>query len=73
MNIKLIETKIFELIEDLEKEAMNYVMNETLDKKSTNLGVKPMVSAKQILLNALDSIKMVEKIAREEEARGATK
>ncbi len=73
MNIKLIEAKIFELIEDLEKEAMNYVMNETLDKKSTNLGVKPIVSAKQILLNALDSIKMVEKIAREEEARGATK
>jgi hypothetical protein len=35
-------------------------MDESLDKKETNLKMKPLSSTKKILDNALDSIKMVE-------------
>ncbi len=73
MNIVYIETKINEILAELEKEAMYYVLNESLDKKATNLQMKPIVSTKQILLNALESIKMVEKIAQEEIMKMATK
>lgn len=73
MNIVYIETKINEILAELEKEAMGYVLNESLDKKATNLQMKPIVSTKQILLNALESIKMVEKIAQEEIMKMATK
>ena len=41
-------------------------MDESLDKKHTNLRMKPLKSTKQILVNALDSIKMVDKIAKED-------
>ncbi|MGW8169413.1 MAG: hypothetical protein ACWGHH_05360 [Sulfurovaceae bacterium] len=73
MNIVYIETKINEILAELEKEAMNYVLNESLDKKATNLHIKPIVSTKQILLNAVESIKMVEKMAQEEISKMATK
>ncbi|KIM04626.1 MAG: hypothetical protein KN64_07135 [Sulfurovum sp. AS07-7] len=66
MNIDFIELKINEILQELENEAMSCVMNDKFDKKITNLHMKPIVSAKQILLNALDSIKMAEKIAKEE-------
>ncbi len=66
MNIELIETKIDEIIKELEKEAMGYILDEKLDKKATNLHMKPIVSTKQILLNALDSIKMVDALAKKE-------
>jgi hypothetical protein len=41
-------------------------MDESLDKKNTNLRVKPITSTKKILENALDSIKMVDKLGKEE-------
>jgi hypothetical protein len=73
MDIVYIETKINEILAELEKEAMDYVLNESLDKKATNLHIKPIVSTKQILLNAVESIKMVEKMAQEEIMKMATK
>ncbi len=66
MNIKNIENKFNEIIADLEKEVMEILMDESLDKKQTNLRMKPLTSTKKILLNALDSIKMVDKLAKEE-------
>lgn len=66
MNIDLIETNISNIIEDLEREAMEIISNQSLDKKQTNLRMKPLTSTKQILLNALDSIKMVERVNKEE-------
>ncbi len=66
MNTKNIESKIHEIIQDLEKEVIDIVSDETLDKKQTNLRMKPLVSAKKILLNALESIKMVDKLSKEE-------
>ncbi|MBD3807165.1 MAG: hypothetical protein IE880_00455 [Epsilonproteobacteria bacterium] len=66
MNIDFIESKINEILQELEKEAMHCIMNENFDKKTTNLYMKPIVSAKQILLNAIDSIKMADKLAKEE-------
>jgi len=66
VNIDLIETNISNIIKDLEREAMEIISNQSLDKKQTNLRMKPLTSTKQILLNALDSIKMVERVNKEE-------
>jgi len=65
MNILFIENKLNEIIKELEKEVMEVLMDEGLDRKQTNLRMKPLTSTKQVLTNALDSIKMVDKIANE--------
>ena len=66
MNIDFIEAKLDEIIKELEKEVMSVLMDESLDKKQTNLHMKPLTSTKKILNNALESIKMVDKLAKEE-------
>ncbi len=66
MNIDFIENKIGEIIKELEKEVMEVLMDESLDKKQTNLHMKPITSTKKILENAIESIKMVDKLGREE-------
>jgi len=66
MNIEFIESKINEIIKELEAEVMQVLNDQSLDKKQTNLRMKPLTSTKKILLNALDSIKMVDKLAKEE-------
>jgi len=67
MDVALIETKLNEIFSALEKEVMEVLMDESLDKKQTNLRMKPLTSTKQILVNALESIKMVEKLSLEQE------
>jgi uncharacterized protein YnzC (UPF0291/DUF896 family) len=69
MDIAFIESKINEIIAELEKEVMELVTDETLDKQNTNLRMKPLASTKQILVNALESIKMVDKLNREDLAK----
>ena len=66
MNLIFIEKKIDEIFKELEKEVMEVLMDESLDKKQTNLRMKPLTSTKQILNNALDSIKMVDNLAKED-------
>jgi uncharacterized protein YnzC (UPF0291/DUF896 family) len=66
MNVNFIEEKLNEIFKELETEVMSVLMDESLDKKQTNLRMKPLTSTKQILTNALDSIKMVDKLGREE-------
>jgi len=66
MDINFIESKINEIIKELEDEVMQVLGDQSLDKKQTNLRMKPLTSTKKILLNALDSIKMVDKLAKEE-------
>ncbi len=66
MNIDFIEEKIGEIIQELEKEVMTVLMDESLGKGDTNLHMKPLASTKKILLNALDSIKMVDKLNQED-------
>ncbi len=66
MNIEFIEKKLNEIYAELEKEVMEVLMDESLDKKQTNLRMKPLSSTKQILQNALESIKMVDRITRED-------
>jgi hypothetical protein len=66
MNIDFIEKKLGEIITELEKEVMEVLMDESLGKGETNLRMKPLASTKQILLNSLDSIKMVDKLAKED-------
>jgi len=69
MNVDFIEKKINEIIKELEKEVMSILMDESLGKGDTNLHMKPLASTKQILENALDSIKMVDKLNREDMAK----
>jgi len=66
MNIDFIQNKMNEIIAELEKEVMTVLMDESLDKKQTNLHMKPLTSTKKILNNALDSIKMVHRLGQEE-------
>jgi len=66
MNVEFIEQKLQEIYAELEKEVMSVLMNESYDRKQTNLRMQPLKSTKQILENALDSIKMVEKLAKED-------
>lgn len=66
MNIEFIESKLQEIYKELEKEVMEVLMDENLDKKQTNLRMKPLTSTKKILQNALESIKMVDKLSKEE-------
>ena len=66
MNIDFIEKKLNEIVKELEKEVMGVLMDESLDKKQTNLHMKPLTSTKKILTNALESIKMVDRLGREE-------
>ena len=66
MDLEFIEAKLNEINKELEKEVMSVLMDESLDKKQTNLHMKPLTSTKKILTNALDSIKMVDKLGREE-------
>jgi len=66
MNVAFIEKKLQEIYAELEKEVMEVLMDESLDKKQTNLRMKPLTSTKKILQNALDSIKMVDKIGKKE-------
>ena len=66
MNVEFIEQKLQEIYAQLEKEVMEVLMNESFDKKQTNLRVQPLTSTKKILENALDSIKMVNKLAKED-------
>lgn len=66
MNIEYIEQKLNEIIKELESEVMSVLMDESLDKGQTNLHMKPLASTKQILENALDSIKMVDKLNKED-------
>ncbi len=65
MNIDFIESKLDEIYAELEREVMEVLMDESLDKKDTNLRMKPLTSTKQILTNALDSIKMVDKLSKD--------
>ena len=65
MNISFIEEKLNEINKELEKEVMQILMDESLDKKQTNLRMKPLTSTKKILSNALESIKMVDRLKEE--------
>jgi len=66
MDVVFIEEKINEIISELEKEVMEIVSDETIDKQFTNTHMKPLASTKKILLNALDSIKMVDRLYKED-------
>ena len=70
MNIEFIEKKFDEIYKELEKEVLEILQDESLDKKQTNLRVKPLSSTKKILQNALESIRMVQKISKEDIKNG---
>ncbi len=70
MDIEFIENKFNEIIAELEKEVMEVLSDQSLDKKQTNLRMKPLTSTKTILMNALDSIKMVQKLGDEAIEKG---
>ncbi len=65
MDVDMIEDKINKIILMLENEVLEAVEDQSLDKKQTNLKIKPLVSTKKILLNAIDSIKLVHRVSKE--------
>ncbi len=67
MEIEFIEEKFNEIFRELEKEVMEILQDQSLDKKNTNLRMKPLSSTKQILENALESIRLVDRISKEED------
>ena len=70
MDLHFIEERFDEIFRELEKEVMEILTDQSLDKKQTNLRMKPLTSTKQILGNAIESIRMVQKISEEEARRG---
>ena len=69
MDMDFIEKKFTEIYAELEKEVMEILSDQSLDKRQTNLRMKPLSSTKQILANALESIEMVQRLANEEKER----
>ncbi|ADV46532.1 hypothetical protein [Nitratifractor salsuginis] len=70
MQIEFIEEKFNEIFAELEKEVMEILQDQSLDKKNTNLRMKPLSSTKQILQNALESIRLVDRLNREGREEG---
>ena len=66
VEIEFIEEKFNEIFRELEKEVMAILEDQSLDKKQTNLRMKPLSSTKQILGNALESIRLVHKLEKED-------
>ncbi len=66
MDIEFIEEKFNEIFKELEKEVIEIIQDQSLDKKNTNLRMKPLSSTKQILQNALESIKLVDRLDKEQ-------
>ena len=56
-----------ELLKDLEAEFMAILSDPKLDKKAKNLRTKPLVTKKQILINTLEALEMVDRRSDEEE------
>jgi len=69
MDLLFIEQKLKEIIAELEKEVVEVVTDESLDKKETNLRMKPLKSTRQVLENAMESIRMIDRVAKEEMER----
>ena len=65
VKIEFIEEKFNEIFRELEKEVMEILRDQSLDKKNTNLRMKPLSSTKQILENALESIRLVDRLDKE--------
>ena len=65
MEIEFIEEKFNEIFLELEKEVMEILQDQSLDKKNTNLRMKPLSSTKQILQNAIESIRLVDRLDKE--------
>ena len=63
---KAYEECMQKLLRELEKEFMQILANPKLDKKGKNLRTKPLVTKKQILLNTLDALRLVDRSSNEE-------
>jgi hypothetical protein len=68
VEIEFIEEKFNEIFRELEKEVMEILQDQSLDKKNTNLRMKPLSSTKQILQNAIESIRLVDRLDKENKA-----
>ena len=55
------------LLQALEQEFMAVLADPKLDKKQKNLRTKPLVTKKQILLNTLEALELVDR-SRDEQA-----
>jgi hypothetical protein len=69
VDIEIIEEKFNEIYAELTREVMAIMHDDSLDKKQTNLAMKPLTNTKQILQNALESIRMVQEISVNEQEK----
>ncbi len=58
-----------ELLKLLEEEFLRIIADPKLDKKEKNLRTKPLVTKKQILLNTLESLQLVDRSSDGKETR----
>ncbi len=70
MNYEFIEKKFDEIYAELTREVLNVLNDESLDKKQTNLRMKPLTNTKIILQNALESIRMVQNAGEDDIKKG---
>ncbi len=67
---EMIEKKFDEIYAELTREVMTVLNDESLDKKQTNLRMKPLTNTKIILQNALESIRLVQQAGNEAIGKG---
>ncbi len=67
---EMIEKKFDEIYAELTREVMTILNDESLDKKQTNLRMKPLTNTKIILQNALESIQLVQEAGNEAIRKG---
>ncbi len=60
------ETKIKECIAHLEQEVLAILSDPKTDKAQKNIRMKPLTSKKQILENAVESMRMVDTVNSQE-------
>ncbi len=58
-------------IRELEKEVMAILSDPKTDKRTKNLAMKPLASKKRIILNTIDALDLVDRVAEEERSKGS--
>ena len=58
-----------EYLKTLEKEVMAILSDPKTDKRTKNLAMKPLASKKRIILNTIDALDLVDRVAEEEQSK----
>jgi hypothetical protein len=64
-----IKSCLNEYLKTLEKEVMAILSDPKTDKRTKNLAMKPLTSKKRIILNTIDALDLVDRVAEEEQSK----